>query len=269
MTHDYQPVDEVLRQLGVTEPEEIDIEAIAWHLGARVKYRRLDRCEARITGNGDAAIITVDGRSSDRRKRFSVAHELGHWKFHRGRILTCRCDEIGRAGQNYPEAERVANFYASRMLMPSYLLNPIAQAFPKLTFKTIDAISERFDTSMTATVIRLVEAGHADSVLVCHGLKGRKWFTRSPGVPDRWFPQEQLDHESYAFGILFGRQANDPYPRKIGADAWFDRDEAGRYEVQEQTIRTADDEILTLVIIHDPNMLEDWGRSRRPVTKKR
>jgi hypothetical protein len=115
----------------------------------------------------------------------------------------------------------------------------------------------------------LVEGGHAPSALICHGPKGRKWFTRSPGVPDRWFPQEQLDHESYAFGILFGSHASDPHPRKIGADAWFDRDEASRYVVQEQTIRIAGDEALTLVLIQDPDMLEDWGRSRRPVTRKR
>jgi hypothetical protein len=69
---------DVLKGLGVIEPSEIDIDAIAWSLGARVKYRPLDSCEARITGNGDQAIITVNSRSSRRRKRFSVAHELGH-----------------------------------------------------------------------------------------------------------------------------------------------------------------------------------------------
>jgi hypothetical protein len=46
-------------------------------------------------------------------------------------------------------------------------------------------------------------------------------------------------------------------PRKIGADAWFDRGEAERYEVQEQTIRTATDEVLTLILIADPDMLDD------------
>jgi hypothetical protein len=49
------PAEETLRELGVTDPKDIDIEAIAWCLGARVKYRPLDRCEARITGNGDQA----------------------------------------------------------------------------------------------------------------------------------------------------------------------------------------------------------------------
>jgi hypothetical protein len=46
-------------------------------------------------------------------------------------------------------------------------------------------------------------------------------------------------------------------PRKISADAWFDRRGADEYMVHEQTIRTASDEILTLVLISDPEMLEE------------
>jgi hypothetical protein len=260
---------DVLRELGVTEPSEIDIDAIAWSLGARVKYRPLDGCEARIAGNGDQAIITVNSRSSRRRKRFSVAHELGHWKYDRGRILVCRSDEIGRAGQNYPTPERVADSYAAQLLMPAYIFDPIARSHPKATFQTVTAIADLFDTSITATAIRLVEGRHFPAVLVCHGSQGRKWFTRSPDVPDRWFPQDTLDAQSFAFGILFGKQVNDAMPRKIPADAWFDRSEAHRYDVHEQTIRTGDDEILTLVLIRDPKMLDEWNTSRASYARRR
>ena len=69
------PPERVLQQLGVTEPDDIDLEAIAWTLGAEVRYRQLDGCEARIIGCGDRAIITVNERSSPRRRRFSVGHE--------------------------------------------------------------------------------------------------------------------------------------------------------------------------------------------------
>lgn len=61
--------------------------------------------------------------------------------------------------------------------------------------------------------------------------------------------------------MLFGGKADDALPRKIGADAWFDRPEAGRFEVREQTIRSGDDEILTLVLIDDEAMLEEWASS--------
>jgi hypothetical protein len=55
--------------------------------------------------------------------------------------------------------------------------------------------------------------------------------------------------------VLFGAKDEDKFPRRIGADAWFDRWDAERYEVYEQTIRTSDDEILTLVRIDDDAML--------------
>ncbi len=57
--------------------------------------------------------------------------------------------------------------------------------------------------------------------------------------------------------VLFGSGPEDTSPRKIGADAWFDRRDAERFEVQEQTIRIGSDEILTLVLISDPAMLDD------------
>ena len=59
--------------------------------------------------------------------------------------------------------------------------------------------------------------------------------------------------------MLFGNKPDDPIPRKIGADAWFDRREAERFEVHEQTFRTGPDEILTLVLISDPQMLIESG----------
>ena len=94
-------------------------------------------------------------------------------------------------------------------------------------------------------------------LLVCHGLKGKKWFAAGPDVPARWWPQELLDHESSAFGVLFGGHPDDPAPRKVGADAWFDRPEVGRYNVKEQTVRTTEEEVLSLVLICDDEMLEE------------
>lgn len=251
-----------LKELGVSEPSEIDLEAIAWTLGARVRYQPLDRCEARIIGHGDQAIITINSRSQPRRQRFSLAHELGHWKHHRGRLLVCRADEIGQASDGRSPMERIADTYAADILMPSYLFQPLARTLSKLTFQSIRAFADTFDTSMTATAIRLVEKGHFPAILICHGLQGRKWFVRSPSVPDRWFPQKELHSDSYAFDILFGKNGDDTVLHKIEADAWFDRQEAARYEVREQTIRTGDEEILSLILIDDEEMLEERDTSK-------
>jgi IrrE N-terminal-like domain len=182
-------------------------------------------------------------------------HELGHWAHQRGQTLDCRVEEISPQGALSPE--RVANNYAADLLMPRYLFNSAARSFAKLNFKTVSDLADLFKTSRPATAIRLVEGGHSPAILVCHGLKGRKWFVRGPDVPARWFPRDDLDADSFAFGVLFGKVADDPMPRKIGADAWFDRRDADRYVVHEQTMRSAADEILSLVLLSEPRMLEE------------
>jgi len=107
------PAERVLQELGITDPREIDLEAIAWHLGVRIKLAELDGCEARIIGYHCRAIIRVDSRSRPRRRRFSIAHELGHWRHHRDRMLVCRAEDIGSHNPATPEIERVADGYAA------------------------------------------------------------------------------------------------------------------------------------------------------------
>jgi hypothetical protein len=249
------PAERLLQNLGIVEPQEIDLEAIAFHLGARVRYRKLEGCEARIIGCNDAAIITIDEDCSHRRKRFSLAHEIGHWTHHKGQTLVCRVEESQPQGRMSPE--RAANNYAADLLMPRYLFDPIARSYAKLNFKTVADMADIFNTSRPATAIRLVEGCHSSALLICHGTAGRKWFARGQAVPSRWFPKADLDADSFAFAILHAGRPDDPFARKIGADAWFDRWDAEKYEVQEQTIRTSTEEVLTLVLIGDPDMLDD------------
>jgi hypothetical protein len=249
------PAERLLQELGITEPGEIDLEAIAFHLGARVRYRKLEGCEARIIGCNDTAIITVGKDCSDRRKRFSLAHEIGHWSHHKGQTLVCRVEESAPQGKMSPE--RVANNYAADLLMPRYLFSPTARVYPKLNFQTVNEIADIFHTSRKATALRLVEGAHSPALLVCHSSKGREWFARGPDVPSRWFPRNDIDADSFAFSVLYGNKPNDPVPRKIDADAWFDRRDAGKFTIYEQTVRSGTDEILTLLLISDPEMLEE------------
>jgi hypothetical protein len=225
---------------------------------ARVRFRRLDGCEARIIGCNDKAIITIHEGGNHRRKRFSLAHEIGHWTHHRGKSLVCRVEES--RPQDSMSPERVANMYAADLLMPNYLFIPAIRVYTKLTFKTISELSEVFKTSLPATAIRIVEADHWPAFVVCHSSRGKKWFARAPHIPAHWFPRGELDADSFAFGILHGGRPNDPIPRKIGAEAWFERWEAQKYELLEQSMRTGDDEILTLLILSDPRMVEESRR---------
>ncbi len=251
------PAERLLQSYGVTKPGEIDLEAIAYSLGARVKYRLLEGCEARIVGKGNSAIISVNSASSVQRQRFSIAHELGHWKYHRGKQLDCRADNADYARHNASQYERIADDYAAGLILPMYLLRPIVKSHAILTFSLAREIAEAFRSSITATTIRLIESNEFPCLIVCHSQHGRKWFKSSPDVPSRWFPRPQLETDCSAFDILFGNAANDHKPARVPACAWFDRREAEEFDVIEQSIRLSKLETLSIITLFDQNMLEE------------
>ncbi|SHH42017.1 ImmA/IrrE family metallo-endopeptidase [Bradyrhizobium erythrophlei] len=260
----YSAPERLLRSLGIERPEEIDLEAVAWSVGAKVKYRPLKSCEARICGCGDKAIISVDNTKIPQRRRFSVAHEIGHWTYHRGQLLVCRSSDIGsfggfRKGATSPEF--VADQFASELLLPAYILAPVLSQYKSLNLKTVGEIAGAFKASRTATAIRLVQSNRFHAMLVCHGQKGRRWFLRPPCVPDHWFPRDELDRESYAFETLYGSKVEQARPRKIDADAWFDRRGAERYQIFEHTFPLPNDEILTLLTFTDAEMMDERDSS--------
>lgn len=237
----------LLQELGITEPAEIDLEAIAWHVGAIIKIRKLDGCEARIVGAGDKAIITVNSTSAVVRQQFSIGHEIGHWHYHKGRSLVCRSDEIGGNISNTTVLERQADKFASNLLLPNYILQPYLSKFKKLTFETIKVTAKEFQTSIPATAITLVERGMWPAMLICHGQTKRKWFSRNKHISDHWFPKDELHHESNAMGILYGNDLDQVTPRKIGAHLWFNCREAYNRDIYEQSIRTLEGDVLSLL----------------------
>jgi Zn-dependent peptidase ImmA (M78 family) len=241
----------ILRDLGVTSPEEIDVEAIAWRLGAQVKYERLDHCEARIVGADDAAIITVNKKASAERQRFSICHEIGHWIYHRRQILLCQADEIERPSAETNNFERVADRFASELLMPAYLFKPIAESLGRPSMQIVRRLSAIFNTSQTATAIRLVEMSQEPMILTCYGNGGRRWFTRSQAVKKSWFPNAALGVETSAFNMLYRNTPQTMPPRSANAATWFGRSDASRFELAEESVRVAPSEVLTLLRFKD------------------
>lgn len=243
--------EKILTTLGVTDPCEIDVEAIAWHLGAEVRYDDLKDCEARIIGTDDIAIITVNKNVSPQRQRFSICHELGHWILHRRRMLVCQDNEIERPGLGAASMERAADRFAAELLMPSYLFVPIAQSLGKPSMHVVQKLSEVFNTSYTAAAIRLVEVNRLPVLLTCHGVQGRNWFTKSQTVDDEWRPQHELSPDSAAFSMIFGQAPSAMPPRSVSASKWFGRLDASQYEVVEESIRVSRNEVLTLIAFKD------------------
>jgi hypothetical protein len=100
--------------------------------------------------------IWLNGRESRQslgRRRFTLAHEIGHWvcQFQQGRVEPryCRAEEIGvGAGK---ALEREANAFAADLLMPAELLRREAAALRL----NIHALARRLEVSPPAMRVRL------------------------------------------------------------------------------------------------------------------
>lgn len=104
------------------------------------------------------------GRSRGRR-RFTVAHECGHWVLHvagSGEEVCCRPQDISE--QDVADGDRVrqlrqreaqANAFARELLMPEPLI--VEQAAQ--TGTNLAAMAERFDVSVPAIRLRLLTLG--------------------------------------------------------------------------------------------------------------
>lgn len=258
MSLPYTHPERLLRSFGIERPEEIDLEAIAWELGAKIRSRSLRTCEARIVGRNGRAIITVDSRMPASRQKFSIAHEIGHWCHHRGRCLVCRREDIGAAGTRpMNDPERVADEYASDLILPRYILAPLLEDVSTLTIKSLQEVANEFGTSKSATLRKIVELDRYPIMMVCSSRSRRKYFKASPSIPPRWFPRDETSPDSSAFDLLFGVKKETSTPRRVSASAWFDRNETSGLMLQEQSFGLPDNEVMTILTFTDRKMLAD------------
>jgi hypothetical protein len=250
--------ERLLLRLGVSSAQDIDLEAIAWHLGAAVKYRHMDTADGTILGSSKRAVIAINSSAIPTRRRYSLGHELGHWQHHRGRMLFCGPTDIGNFAGGPLDPERQADSFASDLILPGYLIRTRLAKLKRPTLAAAHEIADEFKASLTATLIRIVNEDCFPIVLVCHGKDRRRWFRRADIVPGFWFPREDLDAETFAFEILHNNAGEDAFPRKNGAGAWFDFRNVDRYEISEQSFPLPNDEVLTVLTIPEAGLGSGW-----------
>jgi Zn-dependent peptidase ImmA (M78 family) len=245
----------LLDELGIVEPQDIKIEAIAEYCGATIVYESLKGCEARILGHGDRAIITVNGTSLRERQRFSGAHELGHWMRDRGKIAFACTEMVFTAEWAVENPEWRANRYAAELLLPESMFFPRAKN-KEITFATVRNLANDFVASLTATAIRLIELGSFPAIVVCYEEGKRRWFTRAPDVPQSLWPRMEPASYTSAYDLIRGVTTAEG-PADVCADGWFEIRNSDRYEVREDSIKISNRFVLTLLWWKDERQILD------------
>lgn len=251
-TYVFRSPEQILRELGIEAPEEIDIEVIAHHSRATVVYEPLAGCEAYILGHDDRAIITVNSSSNRGRQRFSIGHELGHWMRDRGTVGWA-CDQRKMLPQRRADdPEHLANVYAADLLLPAFMFVPRAKG-KAMTLDTAGEMAEAFQMSLTSTAIRLVQLGSYPAIVVYTEHGRCKWNVKSDGV---FFRIHEVPGPGTVAHALLHGGAGHRGPTDISADEWIEGRRADRYSVREHSVGVSGG-VLTLLWWKDERIFTD------------
>lgn len=198
-----QAAEAIIEDLGITQIAELDVEAIAYDAGVEVLYEPMTGCEATLVGVGDHAIATINPSPYRGRERFSIAHEVGHWKLHRGRSFRCRVDQLEENFVSTGSLEKEADTFASHLLMPARMFNDAIRPYGQPNFKQLGDVAAAFDTSLTATALRLVGVDTLPAIIACYTRNGLRWHAAAKHVPRRWYLKDKVDEDSFAYDLLF------------------------------------------------------------------
>ncbi|MER3429016.1 MAG: ImmA/IrrE family metallo-endopeptidase [Pyrinomonas sp.] len=157
--------ERILRASGASVP--VDIERIARAHSLEVIYRPMEETvSGMLVIKEKRAIACINARHHPHRRRFTLAHELGHYLLHGERVrvfidaspIFFR-DERASCGTDQREVE--ANRFAASLLMPEAALREMVGAGPFDLFddRAMQRLAAQFGVSPQAMAIRLAALG--------------------------------------------------------------------------------------------------------------
>ncbi len=164
-------------EIGILDPDDIPLEDVIIGRGGVVSYKSMGRTDGRIVYGENLSTIFINSDIQyEGRKRFAMAHELGHLEMHKGSAMhddNITLDWFNNAEKQLKrgEQEYEANQFASEYLMPSDLFYEEAKG-KKFSPDLIRNLSERFKASLTSVAFRYFETGLYPLVMF-HIFEGR------------------------------------------------------------------------------------------------
>lgn len=210
---------------GFSAPRDLVLEDLALAMGVVVLEARLDSADARLIRKGRRGLIRVrqDIRQPGR-KRFAIAHDLGHWRLHEkeSQVLACTSEDLH---ENYEGSglEIEANCFASELLMPEALFKPATQGVVPAP-DVIIGLAGTYATTLTATAVRFVELSDEHCVMVISE-KGRiKWWRASNELNGSlWIKSGAPVSPRTLAGMCFTGASPSTEVQSIGMAEWAER----------------------------------------------
>ena len=219
----HQEAEQLLRELGI-DTLPIDPFAIARQLDIDLKPLPAS------AGGASGMLLHVSGvfgigypTHIDNKgfRRFSVAHEIGHYRLpgHIDAVLDARGQHFSKGGfRSTNRYEQEADQFASTLLMPAKLF-AAARGRASDGLQAIEALQARCETSLESTAIRYAQTSRVPVVVIRSGANtidyafmssplkdfpGLDWIRKGTPLPSG---SVTADFNAYAENIAWGRRA--------------------------------------------------------------
>jgi Zn-dependent peptidase ImmA (M78 family) len=191
-------------------------------IGLELIFRKAESYEGallRIKNVPRGLIVINSDIKEESRKRFTIAHECGHFLLPGQQDLSTPCskERIENWSEKLNRSELDANRFAAEVLMPKDLISTCLQIEPKMD--SVQSIASICGTSLTASGFRLIELTSFRAAIVWSQTNTVIWYKSSPEF-GRWIRRGELREETFAFDCFRGLRT----PQKlesVPATAWL------------------------------------------------
>jgi hypothetical protein len=231
-------------------------------VGLEVVYRKADGYEGallRIKGVPRGYVVINSGIREESRRRFTIAHECGHFVLPDQQDLSSPCtkDRIENWDDELYRPELEANRFAAEILMPRELVVDYLHSEPSM--KSAQSIAESCQTSLTASTIRLVTLTSFRAAVVWSQKKSARWYKLSPEF-GRWIRKGELSDATFAADCFKGRSVPSQLEPVPGSAWLFEKGLKDDARIWEHSIALPNyDTVLSLLVMREP--VEAWDDS--------
>lgn len=228
---------------------------IAAELGLEIRYRDAESYEGallRVPGSRQGYIVLNSKIKEESRRRFTLAHEIGHHVLPGQQELSmpCLAGRIDNWQRALDPAERAANRFAAEILMPQEAIREWLEAEPSLD--AIQSIAAVCETSLTSSAVRLMTLTAYPGAVVWSQEGKVRWYTPSASLV-RWVRKGRLHEATLASRWMRG-ESLPKRPEAVPAEAWFFEKglRIGARVWESAMGLPAYGAVLSLVMLHEP-----------------
>lgn len=167
----------LIAESGLTEPPFRPASYAHVRRVKQIVYKAMQVEGCLIPCGGDFIIELRKDRPQGR-MNFTCAHELGHTFFYESVPSVKYRTAASSQPHHDPEEERLCNVAAAELLMPSEVFVKISRDH-RPSARSLQAIAQTFESSLTATAVRLLNLKVWEATFVC-------WQVKEEGLKARW-----------------------------------------------------------------------------------